>query len=501
MSSRQALETEVCIRSTTWLKVWDLFWTTTIAILLGCVMCLGMVQVSSAGELPLVTSARGLELSAPPATQPEATMGTLQQQVIASLPQTKMPQYQVGSSARRELSEDGVICWLLRVSERTVKIETVMRIDQKPFQHARRDALTRVLKSSTDEVSADTSELQPTFTLATTPSELLRRYASATNRDLEAIDLDEACHLVSEMLLGPELMMVKSRFQAFRAQQRPYFIVLDRDRDGTLSADEIQTAETSLIECDTDRNEIVEIEEIEEAAKDPRLNAQSEDASSLGIMDASDELLQLVSADDLTSFVPELVFEIDFNTTDPSESSMSLVRVESPQDAKCSVNANQIDVQFDQVMVTFSTIQSVQKPDQDQISVGAVVDGYPLVMAVDPNADGRITIRERRDCATRLLAYDTDGDGQIASDEAQSPLRVSFGFGPIVHMDLARLRDPAMPTTNPTLVAPPEWFARMDSNTDGDLSRREFSGTDEQFRQLDTDDDQLISSAEANQTP
>ncbi len=37
----------------------------------------------------------------------------------------------------------------------------------------------------------------------------------------------------------------------------------------------------------------------------------------------------------------------------------------------------------------------------------------------------------------------------------------------------------------------------MDKNKDDDLTRREFPGTDEQFKQLDSDGDELISTAEA----
>jgi hypothetical protein len=43
----------------------------------------------------------------------------------------------------------------------------------------------------------------------------------------------------------------------------------------------------------------------------------------------------------------------------------------------------------------------------------------------------------------------------------------------------------------------PDWFRNMDRDCDGRLSRKEFVGTDEQFKQIDTDGDQFISVAEA----
>ena len=47
--------------------------------------------------------------------------------------------------------------------------------------------------------------------------------------------------------------------------------------------------------------------------------------------------------------------------------------------------------------------------------------------------------------------------------------------------------------------AAPLWFQKMDRNFDDDLSPREFIGSDEDFRKLDTDGDGLISSEEARQ--
>ena len=45
----------------------------------------------------------------------------------------------------------------------------------------------------------------------------------------------------------------------------------------------------------------------------------------------------------------------------------------------------------------------------------------------------------------------------------------------------------------------PNWFQAMDRNGDGDLSRREFTGSADVFNKLDHDQDGLIDGTEANQ--
>ena len=48
-------------------------------------------------------------------------------------------------------------------------------------------------------------------------------------------------------------------------------------------------------------------------------------------------------------------------------------------------------------------------------------------------------------------------------------------------------------------TAGPLWVRKMDRNRDGDVSRREFLGTEAEFRKIDGDGDGLISAQEAEE--
>jgi len=149
-----------------------------------------------------------------------------------------------------------------------------------------------------------------------------------------------------------------------------------------------------------------------------------------------------------------------------------------------------------------SAVQSASGGRIDQISFGAVSDGYPLLPEIDANEDGRLTVRELKEIAKSLKSFDRNGDGAIAKTELLPTVRLSFGHGPIVHRQLETVRSvhsrSATPTAMP-IVTPPEWFTRMDRNNDLDVTPREFLGAKEQFAALDADGDGLINALEASQ--
>jgi hypothetical protein len=160
-----------------------------------------------------------------------------------------------------------------------------------------------------------------------------------------------------------------------------------------------------------------------------------------------------------------------------------------------------ISIDLDGDYLEFSAAQANQETTKDisgsQLAIGAAIDGNPLLRLLDGDQDGRLTLRERQQLGGLLAALDRDADEQISASEVPMPIRLAVTLGPRVHELLARPTGAARMIATREVSQAPDWFASMDKNKDGDLSRGEFLGTTEQFRQFDENGDQLLGVAEA----
>jgi Ca2+-binding EF-hand superfamily protein len=128
-----------------------------------------------------------------------------------------------------------------------------------------------------------------------------------------------------------------------------------------------------------------------------------------------------------------------------------------------------------------------------------------LFELADTDGDGRLSLRELRNMVKLLEKLDTNGDGVLTWDELPRHYRAEFGPGSgggsdwdgrvLLASSFRVYQNGSMAL--PVRTAGPLWFRKMDRNQDGDVSRREFLGTDEEFRRIDTDGDGLISAEEA----
>jgi Ca2+-binding EF-hand superfamily protein len=124
--------------------------------------------------------------------------------------------------------------------------------------------------------------------------------------------------------------------------------------------------------------------------------------------------------------------------------------------------------------------------------------GRALFELLDANGDGRLSVRELRTAWARLAPWDHDGDGRLAETEVPRQFVVSVDVGQVsLPFRFAVANRAARRGQGQQAPKGPLWFRKMDRNTDGDVSFREWLGTEEEFRRIDADGDGLISPEEA----
>jgi Ca2+-binding EF-hand superfamily protein len=155
-----------------------------------------------------------------------------------------------------------------------------------------------------------------------------------------------------------------------------------------------------------------------------------------------------------------------------------------------------------ELLTWFDDMESLRKVvDRSCISMMVSNEGKGLFELLDTNGDGKLSVRELRNAPALLEKYASSPD-KLARDDVPRRYRGSLALGPNGGQDpLARqaivVGRPNMRPDRGPAARGPLWFQKMDRNRDGDVSRKEFLGTDEQFRAIDTDGDGLISVAEA----
>jgi len=174
--------------------------------------------------------------------------------------------------------------------------------------------------------------------------------------------------------------------------------------------------------------------------------------------------------------------------------------------AQLNVDFERADVNEDEQLSRdelYAWIETTTLATQSRIEVGIRQDGKTLFSLLDRNSDRRLAQRELQEGQAVLDKYDVNDDNELAETELGTSyiLQISLGKtdwdrqGPAMMNNEMASTDAILPGIES--LTGPQWFRRMDRNQDGDLSRREFLGTEGQFHQLDADSDGLIDADEA----
>jgi Ca2+-binding EF-hand superfamily protein len=122
--------------------------------------------------------------------------------------------------------------------------------------------------------------------------------------------------------------------------------------------------------------------------------------------------------------------------------------------------------------------------------------GPCLFELLDANRDKHLGARELADAWKNLATWDVDKDGAISKQEVPRLFQVTLSCGRPARLGAIDGVEGSLDLAEKE-HAGPLWFRTMDVNGDGDISRREWLGSEEDFRRIDTDGNGLIDAQEA----
>jgi Ca2+-binding EF-hand superfamily protein len=142
-------------------------------------------------------------------------------------------------------------------------------------------------------------------------------------------------------------------------------------------------------------------------------------------------------------------------------------------------------------------VQARAEPASTTCRVNVYDTGYGFFMALDANADGRVSVREMRHAPTALNQLERDGQAGVSEKEPVRHFHIEFVRGSYQLFGPSEQLVAQTPAFQQRRASGPIWFQRMDRNNDGDLTWNEFLGPREVFHKLDVDQDGMIDPQEA----
>ena len=301
----------------------------------------------------------------------------------------------------------------------------------------------------------------------------------------------------------------------------------DRDRNRSLSPEELGWSREKFAPCDTDSNgqlSLRELGKLQDSPVDIELEVdvvRSTGEPMLRVARSAGNRVDDNRYPDLATFkLATAVISFSTREVDPFEASMAIaLRTFNELDMDNNGYLNREESQarerfgrglFDQIdadgdgkifgeeMKAF--IRSRGEPVATTCHVTAFDDGAGFFATLDANGDRRISMREMRYADKTLLTMQRDQEPGLGEKEPARRYRIEFErgvFNPFGTTARQAMVDPQAVASKPRQVGP-SWFNRWDRNNDGDITWREFLGPRDAFEELDTDSDDLIDPQEAS---
>jgi EF hand len=298
----------------------------------------------------------------------------------------------------------------------------------------------------------------------------------------------------------------------------------DKNRDRLLGAAELGWTTDRLAPLDVDGNGGLDAAELRSLAAEPDIDlsvdmrSEETEGGTIGVTACIGQRLDDQARPDYAKLaVAGAVVTFSHRNIDPVTSSIeTAMREFNAMDADANGYLSRDEVaqriRFERELFEFMDTDGDDKVFADEMKAYIRAKAEPVAstcrmnlydtgngffMALDTNADGRVSEREKRNAAASLASLDRDGQPGIKQTEPVRHFHIEFVrgsyqlFGPSEQL----LADtPAFQQRTPS---GPIWFQRMDKNNDGDLVWNEFFGHIELFHELDTDHDGLVDPQEA----
>jgi len=363
-------------------------------------------------------------------------------------------------------AREGWIDKLLAEAKTTFLVRTGVETAEAAGITEPEPAETTEAADEADEAEEEVPTVAAQGRLTRTVFQRLINYLAAdqTIADREA-SREELRWLLAEWTGGPALLTLSPAFAWRRADVAPLWRALDRDGDDVLSSDEIQQATTTLKQADINRDDTIDLTELQRLAKDrtsyQRTNshplivvidehtdwkalrkdlrlAYKEQGEATTDMPLQDRIrygarsLGTAVLANLLSLPPDLVYRVSFGkeqakvallavtgTTTFNSSSEQVITVDfrdtRQQETHLELSAAQGEIDVENASGDMQ---------QTQVAIGAVVDGYPLFRQLDLDNNRQLTLRERRKVVELLTTLDRNADGQVEHRELPTPIRL-----------------------------------------------------------------------------